>query len=152
VQVVVDWPVSEGITGGKEYSNFFRLAEHLNNYHPEVTDEILRFKDYHSLRYQTKTYDERVSSLRVFCQQEQRFLESYHWLRQLPELFKPIELFSVMEDSQAQEQAEKMLQGFEIAKDKIRCTDASTLQALVAYVKRLLQLFPEIKENTKYAL
>jgi len=152
VQVVIDWPISSGLLGGEEYNSFFKWAEHLNNYHPEVTHEILRLKDYHSLRYQTKTYDERVSSLRVFCQQEQRFLKGYYWLRQLPELFKPKELFSVIEDSQAQEQAKKMLQGFEIANDKICCTDASALQALIPYVKRLLQLFPQIKENTERAL
>jgi hypothetical protein len=35
---------------------------------------------------------------------------------------------------------------------KISCTDASSLEALIPYVKRLLQLFPEIKEKTKRAL
>jgi hypothetical protein len=32
------------------------------------------------------------------------------------------------------------------------CTDASALQALMPYVKRLLQLIPEIKEKIKLAL
>jgi len=57
-----------------------------------------------------------------------------------------------MEDNQAQELAEKLLQSFEIQNDKIHCTDASALQALIPYVKRLLQLFPDIKENTQHAL
>ena len=39
-----------------------------------------------------------------------------------------------------------MLQNFDIEDDKIRCTDVIALQALILYVKRLLQLFPEIKE------
>ena len=140
------------LLGEEEYSNFFRCAEHLNNYHPDVKDEIVWLKGYHPLRYQTKTYDERISSLRVFCQQEQQFLESYHWLHQLPEFFKPKELFSVMGNKQDQEQTEEMLQGFEITNDKIRCTNASALQALIPYVKLLLHLFPEIKENAKHAL
>jgi hypothetical protein len=38
------------------------------------------------------------------------------------------------------------------SKKTIRCTDASTLQALIPYLKWLLQLFPQIKENTKRAL
>jgi hypothetical protein len=57
-----------------------------------------------------------------------------------------------LEHSQGQEDAEKMLQNFEIENDTIHCTDASELQTLVSYVKRLLQLFPRIKENTKRAL
>jgi ankyrin repeat protein len=88
----------------------------------------------------------------VFCEQERQFLESYSWLRQLPEFFKPKELFSVMKDNQAQQQAEEILKSFEIEKDKIRCTDASALQALIPYVKRLLQLFPQVKESTTIAL
>jgi hypothetical protein len=83
------------------------------------------------MRYQTKTYDERVSRLSVFCQQERQFLESYRWLRQFPELFKPKELFCVMEDNEVQEKAEEMLKSFEIENDKIRCTDSSALQALI---------------------
>jgi len=52
-----------------------------------------------------------------------------------------------MEDEQAQENTEEILKSFEIANDKIRCTDASSLQALIPYVKRMLQLFPQIKER-----
>ena len=57
-----------------------------------------------------------------------------------------------MGSNQAQEGAESKLHCFEIEKDTIRCTDASTLQALIPYLKWLLQLFPQIKENTKLAL
>ena len=152
VQVAIDWPISTGILGGKEYKNFFEWAKNLNNYHPDFRDEILKLQDYHPLRYQTKTYDELVSSLNVLSQKELQFLEIYRWLRQLPEFFKPKELFSVMEDSQAQEQAEKLLRNFDIEKDKIRCTEVSPLQELIPYVRRLLQLFPEIKKNTKHVL
>ena len=57
-----------------------------------------------------------------------------------------------MGGSHTQGQAEKMLRNFDIEKDKIRCTDASALEALIPYLRRLLQLFPEINENTKHAL
>jgi len=152
VHVVVDWPISAGLLGGKEYNNFFKSAKHLNDYHLEVTDVTFQIEGYHPMRYQTKTYDERVSSLSVFCQKERQFLDSYLWVRQLPEFFEPQELFSVMEDNHAKQQAEIILKGFEIVKDKIYCTDASSLQALIPYVKRLLQLFPQIIEKTKLAL
>jgi hypothetical protein len=104
------------------------------------------------MRYQTKIYDERIASLRTFSQHEQQFLQDYCRLLQLPERYKPKEIFSVMQDNQAQEQAKKILQGFEIGKDKIHCTDGSALQEMISYVKRLLQLFPQIKEKTKIAL
>jgi len=35
---VFDWLVSVGITGGAELNDFFKWAEHLNNYHIEVMD------------------------------------------------------------------------------------------------------------------
>ena len=150
VQVVVDWPISAGISGGREYRSFFEWAKQLNDYHPDPKD--VSFQHYCLIRYQTKLYDERVNSLSVFSDEEQEFLQYYCWLRHVPEFFKPKELFSAIEYNQAQEQAEKMLQSFEIENDKIRCTDASALQALIAYVKRLLQLLPKIKEDTKRAL
>jgi hypothetical protein len=59
------------------------------------------------LRYQTKLYDERVNGFSIFNEEEQEFLQCYRWLRQLPEFFKPKELFSTMEDKQAQETIEK---------------------------------------------
>ena len=152
IRVVVDWPVTDGFHYEKENKSFFKWASHLNNYHPNFTDEIFRLGGYHPLRYQTKAYDERVSRLRVFCQQECQFLQDYHRLRQSPERFKPEELFYPMRNDQAQEEAENKLQSFEIENDRIRSAEASELQALIPYVKRLLHLFPEIKENTKSAL
>jgi len=152
IQVVVDWPVAAGLSRGKEYKKLFKWAKHFNNYHPQVTDESFQLKGYHPIRYQTKTYDVRECRLSIFCQQERQFLESYGSLRQLPEFFKPKELFSVMEDKQAQEQAEKLLEGFEIENDRVYCTDDSELQALIPYVKRLLELFPQLGGNTKGVL
>jgi len=146
VQVVVDWPVSTGFRGGEEYNTFFEWAEKFKNYHPDITDESFQYLHYCPIRYQTKLYDRRVNSLSVFSQEEQEFLKSYRRLRQWPEFCKPKELFVVIEDNQAQEKAGNILQSFEIEKDKISCTDASALQELIPYVKRLLQLFPEIKE------
>jgi hypothetical protein len=53
-----------------------------------------------------------------------------------------------MEDNQAQEKAEEILQSFEIKNDRISCA----LEALIPYVKRLLELFPGVRENVKRAL
>ena len=152
MRVVVDWPVTTGLSRGKEYKSFFKWAKDFNEYHPDVTDEIFQLKDYHPIRYQTKVYDERLCNMNVFCQQEREFLESYRWLRRLLEFFKPKELFSEMEDNQAQEQAERILQCFEFENDRFYCADASELQALIPYVRRLLQLFPQLAENTKGVL
>ena len=143
VQVVIDWPISSSMKRGKEYKKFFEWARHLINYQPRITDESFWNSQ---IRYQTKTYDERLKSLSVFSKKEQEFLQCYLALRQWPEFFKPKELFSAMEDNQAQEEAEYILQRFMIKNDTIICTDPFALQALVPYVKRLLQLFPEIKE------
>ena len=151
ILVVNDWPICAGFRRGEEYKRFFKEANYLNDYHREVTDVTFQIEGYHPLRYQTKSYDERVSRLSVFCQQERQFLESYYLLRQLPEFFTPKELFSEIEDSQVQEQAVNIFKGFEIENNKISCTEVSELQALIAYVKRLLQLFPGIKEKTNRA-
>jgi hypothetical protein len=152
IQVVVDWPYTAGSFRSKEYECFFQWAEHLNNYHPNVIAVTFQINGYHPIRYQTKTYDERVSRLNIFSQEECQFLQDYQRLRRSPERFRPKELFSEMEDNQAQEVAACKLQSFEIENDRIRCTDGSALQALIPYVKRLLQLYPAIKENTKSAL
>jgi len=152
VQLVVDWPISAGFKVSKEYENFFEWAKHLNNYHPNIKDITFRHLHYYPIRYQTKHYDERVKNFRVFSEDEQEFLQSYRWLRQWPEFFKPKELFAVMEDNRAQEETEKILQSFEIENETIRCGDGGALQAIIPYVKRLLRLFPGIKENTKHAL
>ena len=73
-------------------------------------------------------------------------------MRQWPEFFKPKDLFSAMGENKAQEDAEKLLQFFETENNTIHCTDGSALQALIPYVKRELQLFHQIKENTKRVL
>ena len=57
-----------------------------------------------------------------------------------------------MEDKQAQEQAEKLFEEFEIENDTIRCTNANELHALIPCVKRLLELFPQLGENKKGVL
>jgi hypothetical protein len=151
IQEVVDWPIS-GFRRGKEYKSFFKWATHLNDYHTEVTVEDSLLTGYHPIRYQTKNYDDRVTSISIFSQEERQFLKDYRRLCQLPEFFKPKEMFSAIGNKQSQEEAEKILQSFVIEHETIRCTDASALQALIPYVKRSLQLFPEIKENTKCAL
>jgi hypothetical protein len=45
-----------------------------------------------------------------------------------------------------------MFNSFDIENEKIRCTDASELQAPISYVGQLLRLSPQVKQNTKRAL
>jgi len=146
VQVIRDWPISTGLRGGAEYKKLFEWAEKFKNYFPVITDESFRCLNYYPFRYQTALYDEGVKILSVFSQEEQEFIKSYCSLRGWLGVCKSKELFSIMEDSQFKSQAEEILQSFEIEEDTLRCTDASALQKLIPYVKRLLQLFPEIKE------
>ena len=148
---VVDWPVSAGLMGDAEYNNFFKWAERFNNYHPEVMDTVPSEvpKGYHRLRYQTKAYEECKNSLSVFTQDEREFLEHYIWLRDVPEFFKPGDLFSGIRNAEAQNEAQKQLQNFQLDNESVRCPDASTLHTLIPYVKRLVRLFPRIKENVK---
>jgi hypothetical protein len=73
----------------------------------------------------------------------------FHYTEQF---FKPKELFCVMEDNQANEDAEKLSQSFDIENSTVRSIDANALQAPISYVKRLLQLFPGVQESTKRAL
>ena len=150
MQVVIDWPICDGLKRGEEYRKFFEWAQHLNNYHPDV--KAASFRHLCPIRYQTKIYVERVNSLSIFSHEEQEFLRCYGWLRQWPEFFEPKELFSVMENNQAQKQAEEILQSFEIGSNKIHCKDAVALQTLIAYMKRLLQLFPQVNQEVKSAL
>jgi hypothetical protein len=146
VQVVVDWPISTGLRGGEEYKSFFEWAKQLNNYHPDTRDVSLQLSNYYLIRYQTKVYDERVNSISVFSKEEQEFIKSYRNLRQWFEFCTSKELFAIMEDNQAQELAAKILHSFEIEKDTVRCDYATALQELIPYVKRLLQLFPGMKD------
>ena len=46
----------------------------------------------------------------------------------------------------------KTLQNLRLDNERIRCPDASTLHGLIPYVKRLVRLFPYIKEKVKYKL
>jgi len=154
IREVVDWPVSAGLTGGGELKDFFKWAKHLNNYHAEIMDIVPNKvpKGYHPLRYQTKPYDECTESLRIFKQDQREFLERYHWLCQVEEFFQPEDLFSVMNDDEATKEAELKLRNFELANESVRCPDTCTLYALIPYVKRLVRLFPQIKENIKAKL
>jgi hypothetical protein len=87
IRQVVDWPVSAGLTGCAELNCFFKWAEHLNNYHPEVMDTVPDKvpKGYHWLRYQSKVFNESTKSLSVFTQDEREFLERSRWLRHVTE-------------------------------------------------------------------
>jgi hypothetical protein len=77
---VVNWPVSAGLTGGAEYNDLLKWAEHLNNYNPVVMDTVCSevSKDYHPLLYQTKAYDKYTNSLSTFTDDKQYFLKQYH--------------------------------------------------------------------------
>ena len=152
VQVVIDWPVTAGLKRSEQYKSFFEWAEHLNNYHSGIKQEVFQLEGYHPIIYQTQTYDQRLRSLSVFSQQEQQFLQDYRRLRQLPELFEPEEIFSSMRNYQAPEETEKILQNFEIVHQNVCSPVVNTLDNFIPYVIRLLQLFPKIKGSTKRAL
>jgi hypothetical protein len=147
IQEVVDWPVSAGLRYGAELVDFFEWAEHLNNYHLEVKD-ISHSKvpeGYRPLRYQTKVYDECTKRQNIFTKDEWEFLERYRWLRDLPEFFKPGDLFSVMNNAKAQIRAKEMLQNFKLEQERILC-----LNALIPYVQRLVRLYPQLKDKAKH--
>jgi ankyrin repeat protein len=151
IREVIDWPVSGRLLRRREYKHFFKWAKKFNDYQPEITDEYPRARGYHPIRYQTKVYEEQVNNLRIFNQEEKEFLQGFRMLSNLPEFFKPKEVFSVMQNDKAEEEAEKKIQSFQIENGNVRYADASILQAPISYVRRLLQLFPKIKENVKYA-
>jgi hypothetical protein len=109
-------------------------------------------KGYHQLRYQTKDYDECTKSVSIFNQDEREFLERYLCLRHVSHFFKPKDLFSVMENTEATKEAVQKLQNFELGKESVRCPDANSLHNLIPYVKRLVRHFPQISENTKAKL
>ena len=150
IREVIDWPVSGRLLRPEEYKHFFNWAKQFNDYEPVIT-EFPRDSGYHPIRYQTKVYEGQMNSLRIFNQEEKEFLQGFRMLSKLPEFFKPKEVFSVMQNVQAEEEAEKKLQSFWIENGNIHCADANTLQALIPYVRRLLQLFPETKGNVNYA-
>jgi len=150
IREVIDWPVSGRLLRRGEYKRFFKWAKQLNDYEPEIT-EFPRNSGYHPIRYQTKVYEGQVNKLHIFNQEEKEFLQGFRTLSKLPEFFKPKELLYVMQNDQAKEEAEKKLESFEIEHGNIRCADAITLQSLIPYVRRLLQLFPNIKEDVNYA-
>jgi predicted nucleic-acid-binding Zn-ribbon protein len=104
-------------------------------------------KGYYPLRYQTKAYDECTNSLRTFNLDHRDFLEIYCRLCQVKEFFHPDDLFSVLNNAEAAKEAQQKLQDFELDSESVRCPHASTLHALIPYVKRLVRLFPHIKEN-----
>ena len=151
IRLVVDWPVTAGLKVEEEFNVFSKWAEQRNDYHPEVMDTVHNKvpKGYHLLRYQTKDNDECTKRLSIFVRDEWKFLKRYHWLRHLGEFFKPEDLFCELNDAEAQKEAEQKLQNFEVKNEIIRCLDARTLHSLIPYVKRLVRLFPKIKENVK---
>jgi hypothetical protein len=104
--------------------------------------------------YKTKTNDEGLDSVDILSVEKIQFLQDYRRLFQLPELFKTKEAFSGMRNKQARKGAQKKngSQGFEIENVTICCRDVSLLQAPIPYARRLLQLFPRIKQNTKCVL
>jgi len=148
IKLVIDWPIIDDLPSG-DYERYFKWVKHFENYHPDITQEIFLLKECHTLRYQTGTYDERESSMSVFCHKEQRFLRVYFWLRQAPNC-NSMDLSTEMGKNEAHEEAAKILQNFVIEHDKIRCPDGTALQALIPYVKRFLQLFPRVSANADH--
>jgi len=64
---------------------------------------------------------------------------------QVAGFFQLKELLSTMKNNMAQKEAIEILQSLDIETDKILCTDGCALQALIDYVKWLLQLFHQVK-------
>jgi hypothetical protein len=152
IQEVVDWPVSAGILYGPELNYFFIWTKCLNNYHPEVKNISYRkeVKGYHLLCYQTKDYDERTKSLSIFNKDQWEFLKCYLWLLKLKKTFQFKDLFSVMVNTEAEKEVEQNLQNIELVdNERICCPNINKLYALIPYVKRLVQLFPDIKKKMK---
>jgi hypothetical protein len=153
IREVVDWPVGAGLNGEKEWINFFKWAEQLNNYHPDIMnishDKVP--KGYHSLRYQTKAFDERTNSLSVFAEEEREFLENYVFLRDRSLSFKVEDLFTSMGNSDSRDEALRILLNFKLDPDNetVCCPEASNLHILIPYLKRLVRLFPHIAQNVK---
>jgi hypothetical protein len=90
--------------------------------------------------------------LDILSEENCQFLQYYRRLFQLPELFKTKEAFSEMRNKQARKGAKKKSQGFEIENVTICCGDVSLLRVPIPYARRLLQLFPRIKQNTNCVL
>jgi len=148
IKVVIDWPINADLRCC-EHKCYFKWIKQFENYHPGITEQCFCLSDFHKLRYRIETYDERESSLRVFCYQDMRFLQVYFWLSLAPDC-ESMDLTSAMGNDQSHEEAAKILQNFVIEHDKIRCTDGTALQALIPYVKRLLQLFPRVRAEADY--
>ena len=106
-------------------------------------------KDYHPLRYQTKAYDECTKSLSVFTRGEREFVQLYVWLCDMKDFFSPEDLFCVMNNAEAEKEAQEKLCNFEVDNEEIRCPDFSTLQELIPYVKRLIRIYPQLKDKVK---
>jgi len=151
IREVVDWPVSAGLTGGTELNDFFKWAKRLNNYHPNLKDISPSKvpKGYHPLRYQTKAYDECTERLSIFNKDQREFLENYLCLLKLKKTFKFKNFFPIMSNAEAEKEVQQNLQNFELDNERIRCLESSKLYVLIAYVKRLVQLFPHIKKEIK---
>jgi len=148
MKVVIDWPINADLRCC-EHKCYFKCFKRFKYYHQDITEENFWLNDCHTLRYQTETYDERESSLNVFCHHEYWFLQIHFWMCLAPD-YKPMDLSFAMGNNQAHEEAAQMLKNFVIEHDKIRCPDVTALQALIPYVKRLVQLFPQIRTETNY--
>jgi len=148
IKVVIDWPINADLRCC-EHKCYFKWIKQFENYHPGITEQCFCLSDFHKLRYRIETYDERESSLRVFCYQDMRFLQVYFWLSLAPDC-ESMDLTSAMGNDQSHEEAAKILQNFVIEHGKLRCTDGTTLQALIPYVIRLLQLFPRVRDEANH--
>jgi hypothetical protein len=143
IQEVADWPVTAGLWGVEELKEFFESAKHHNNYHPDVKNIVPKNvpEGYCHLRYQTKAYEEREQSLRVFTKDAREFLDRFRWFRDTQN-----RSCSITINTEAEEEVEQTLGDFNLLKnERIWCPDASKLHDLIPYLTRLVRLFPRIK-------
>ena len=142
--MVFDWPISAGLKYCKTYKRSFEWAKHLNNCHPNI--ENVSFQHLCQIRYQTKIYEERMNSLSIFNEEKGNFFSVFLSCDSDRNLVSQKNCSLWWKSFKPKNKLKKFSKNFEIKNDKIHCTDASALQALIPYVKRLLQVYPEIKE------
>jgi hypothetical protein len=149
------WPLCKGITGGAQWKMFFTYAKPVNNYHPEENDNPCSKV---TKCYQPIGYDVRTKRLSIFTQDEQEFLREYLALLQLKKTYSFMGDFFPLKlnrkagndvDNEIEVEVGNLLANYELYNERIRCEDTRTLDAMIPRVRRLLWLFPDIKEKLK---
>ncbi|WP_375316602.1 ankyrin repeat domain-containing protein [Wolbachia endosymbiont (group A) of Colletes cunicularius] len=137
----------------QELNGFLKLADESNNYR---LDKGLTCSgaDGREIRYETKYLNEDYKderSLNAFTQPERKFLEEYKFLERYKEDLQGIvtleELFdSLKDDKKLISEIMEMLKDCEVENGIVRVR-TQNLQEFIPYIKRMLHLFPEMKQK-----